>query len=169
MQQCGARPSSCGLRDLYTQLLTERVLSVKLTFLFVCLKWLQLKIYEDDFRRERSDKQVLQRLLLQKAAPNKDPVLIHRCNNEQQLLGAEKTAQSGEKRNEHHPLCPKHPNRDKDSGWASDRAGTSQLKNKQLIEYALSCSQTQPKNQQKQTIKQCWYFTSSQGCKIKHN
>ncbi|XP_013864695.1 TNFAIP3-interacting protein 1, partial [Austrofundulus limnaeus] len=58
----------------------------------------QLKIYEDDFRRERSDKQVLQRLLLQKAAPNKDPVLIHRCNNEQQLLGGEKRAQSGEKR-----------------------------------------------------------------------
>ncbi|XP_024863372.1 uncharacterized protein si:ch211-153b23.7 [Kryptolebias marmoratus] len=75
----------------------------------------QLKIYEDDFRRERSDKQVLQRLLLQKATPNKDPVLIHRCNNEQQLLGAEKRGQSGELRKQHHPLCPKHPNKDKES------------------------------------------------------
>ncbi|XP_030065257.1 TNFAIP3-interacting protein 3 isoform X2 [Microcaecilia unicolor] len=41
----------------------------------------QLKIYEDDFRKERSDKQVLQRLLKSKANP-KDPLLVHRCNNE---------------------------------------------------------------------------------------
>nr|XP_033799872.1 cytadherence high molecular weight protein 2-like [Geotrypetes seraphini]XP_033799874.1 cytadherence high molecular weight protein 2-like [Geotrypetes seraphini] len=41
----------------------------------------QLKIYEDDFRKERSDKQVLQRLLKNKANPT-DPLLVHRCNNE---------------------------------------------------------------------------------------
>ncbi|XP_044220601.1 uncharacterized protein si:ch211-153b23.7 [Thunnus albacares] len=79
----------------------------------------QLKVYEDDFRRERSDKQMLQRLLLKKTPPNKDPVLIHRCNNEQQPLGGDKRTQSGERaypqRKQHHPLCPKHPNRDKES------------------------------------------------------
>ncbi|KAM9741869.1 uncharacterized protein ACNS7B_012808 isoform 1-T1 [Menidia menidia] len=74
----------------------------------------QLKIYEDDFRRERSDKQVLQRLLLQKP-PNKDLVLIHRCNNEQHQSGGRKTAQSEEKRKQHHPLCPKHTNSGKES------------------------------------------------------
>ncbi|MEQ2313911.1 hypothetical protein AMECASPLE_006710 [Ameca splendens] len=75
----------------------------------------QLKIYEDDFRRERSDKQMLQRLLSQKTSQNKDAVLVHRCNNEQQLQEGEKRAPSGEKRKQHHPLCPKHPNRDKES------------------------------------------------------
>ncbi|GAA6226336.1 uncharacterized protein LOC108882916 [Lates japonicus] len=75
----------------------------------------QLKVYEDDFRRERSDKQMLQRLLLKKTPQSKDPVLIHRCNNEQQPLGGDKRTQSGEKRKQHHPLCPKHPNRDKES------------------------------------------------------
>uniref|UniRef100_A0A3Q1ELD2 Uncharacterized LOC110961122 n=1 Tax=Acanthochromis polyacanthus TaxID=80966 RepID=A0A3Q1ELD2_9TELE len=75
----------------------------------------QLKVYEDDFRRERSDKQMLQRLLLKKTPPNKDPVLVHRCNNEQRLLGGDKRTQSGERRKEHHPLCPKHLNRDKES------------------------------------------------------
>ncbi|CAJ1058060.1 uncharacterized protein si:ch211-153b23.7 [Xyrichtys novacula] len=75
----------------------------------------QLKVYEDDFRRERSDKQMLQRLLLKKSTPNQDPVLIHRCNNEQQPPGGDKRTQSGEKRKQHHPLCPKHPNRDKES------------------------------------------------------
>ncbi|XP_042349336.1 uncharacterized protein si:ch211-153b23.7 isoform X2 [Plectropomus leopardus] len=74
----------------------------------------QLKVYEDDFRRERSDKQMLQRLLLKKTPPNKDPVLIHRCNNEQQPSGGDKRTQSGEKRKQHHPLCPKHANRDKE-------------------------------------------------------
>uniref|UniRef100_A0A3B5LKM7 Uncharacterized protein n=1 Tax=Xiphophorus couchianus TaxID=32473 RepID=A0A3B5LKM7_9TELE len=74
-----------------------------------------LKIYEDDFRRERSDKQMLQRLLSQKTSQNKDTVLVHRCNNEQQLVEGEKRAQSGEKKKQHHPLCPKHPNRDKES------------------------------------------------------
>uniref|UniRef100_A0A667Y326 Uncharacterized protein n=1 Tax=Myripristis murdjan TaxID=586833 RepID=A0A667Y326_9TELE len=73
----------------------------------------QLKVYEDDFRRERSDKQMLQRLLLKKT-PAKDPVLIHRCNNEQQPAGGDKRTQSGERahlqrqRKQHHPLCPKH-------------------------------------------------------------
>ncbi|KAM8733741.1 uncharacterized protein AB9X84_025382 [Acanthopagrus schlegelii] len=75
----------------------------------------QLKVYEDDFRRERSDKQMLQRLLLKKTPQNKDPVLVHRCNNEQQPPGGDKRTQSGEKRKQHHPLCPKHPNRDKES------------------------------------------------------
>ncbi|XP_041845246.1 uncharacterized protein si:ch211-153b23.7 [Melanotaenia boesemani] len=76
----------------------------------------QLKIYEDDFRRERSDKQMLQRLLLQKTPPNKDPVLIHRCNNDQDRLEGDKKTHSREKKKQHHPLCPKHPNRDKDLG-----------------------------------------------------
>ncbi|KAK9517920.1 hypothetical protein VZT92_023252 [Zoarces viviparus] len=75
----------------------------------------QIKVYEDDFRRERSDKQMLQRLLMKKTPPNKEPVLIHRCNNEQQPPGGDKRIQSGGKRKQHHPLCPKHPNRDKDS------------------------------------------------------
>ncbi|XP_053180084.1 uncharacterized protein si:ch211-153b23.7 [Scomber japonicus] len=79
----------------------------------------QLKVYEDDFRRERSDKQMLQRLLLKKTPPNKDPVLIHRCNNEKQPLGGDKRTQSGDRaypqRKQHHPLCPKHPNREKES------------------------------------------------------
>ncbi|XP_020503566.1 TNFAIP3-interacting protein 3 [Labrus bergylta] len=74
----------------------------------------QLKVYEDDFRRERSDKQMLQRLLLKKTPTKKDPVLIHRCNNEQEPLGGDNRTQSGEKRKQHHPLCPKHPNRDKE-------------------------------------------------------
>ncbi|KAM7417854.1 hypothetical protein PAMA_017486 [Pampus argenteus] len=79
----------------------------------------QLKVYEDDFRRERSDKQMLQRLLLKKTPPNKNPVLIHRCNNVQQPEGGDKRTQTGERTHpqskQHHPLCPKHPNRDKES------------------------------------------------------
>ncbi|KAG7518053.1 hypothetical protein JOB18_023493 [Solea senegalensis] len=75
----------------------------------------QLKVYEDDFRRERMDKQMLQRLLLKKTPPNKDPVLIHRCNNEQQPLGGDKRTSSAGKRKEHHPSCPKHQNRDTNS------------------------------------------------------
>ncbi|XP_076018985.1 uncharacterized protein LOC143010523 [Genypterus blacodes] len=77
----------------------------------------QLKLYEDDFRRERSDKQMLQRLL-KKSAPSKEPVLIHRCNNEQQPLEGNNGTERGEQvysqlqRKQHHPLCPKH-NRDK--------------------------------------------------------
>ncbi|XP_068182614.1 TNFAIP3-interacting protein 1 isoform X2 [Antennarius striatus] len=73
----------------------------------------QLKVYEDDFRRERSDKQMLQRLLLKKTHPKKDPVLVHRCNVDQQPLGGDRRTESGEKRKQHHPLCPKDPNRDK--------------------------------------------------------
>ncbi|KAL0973783.1 hypothetical protein UPYG_G00211120 [Umbra pygmaea] len=82
----------------------------------------QLKVYEDDFRKERSDKQVLQRLLLKKSpgSGNKEPVLVHRCNNGQPPVGGDKerqrekqrgaqphpdSAQTGE---QHHPLCPKH-------------------------------------------------------------
>ncbi|KAF0039464.1 hypothetical protein F2P81_007699 [Scophthalmus maximus] len=75
----------------------------------------QLKVYEDDFRRERSDKQMLQRLLLKKTTPSKDPVLIHRCNNAQQPPGGDKRTQSAEKRKQHHHLCPKHPDRDTES------------------------------------------------------
>lgn len=86
----------------------------------------QLKVYEDDFRRERSDKQMLQRLLLKKTPQSKDPVLVHRCNNEQQPPGGDKRTQSGEKRKQHHPLCPKHPNRDKESDWELE-------KNKKII------------------------------------
>ncbi|KAL4648848.1 TNFAIP3-interacting protein 3-like [Arapaima gigas] len=49
----------------------------------------QLKVYEDDFRKERSDKQVLQRLLMKKTAPS-EPVLIHRCNNDQEVPAADR-------------------------------------------------------------------------------
>uniref|UniRef100_A0A3Q4AMT7 Uncharacterized protein n=1 Tax=Mola mola TaxID=94237 RepID=A0A3Q4AMT7_MOLML len=66
-----------------------------------------LKVYEDDFRRERSDKQMLQRLLLKKTPPiSKDPVLLHRCNNEQAPLGGDKRTQSGERT---HRLDPQEP------------------------------------------------------------
>ncbi|XP_051916179.1 TNFAIP3-interacting protein 3 isoform X2 [Hippocampus zosterae] len=68
----------------------------------------QLKIYEDDFQRERSDKQMLQRLLLKKTAP-KDPVLVHRCNNESQPPRVDKRTRAAARMN-HHPLCPKHQN-----------------------------------------------------------
>ncbi|XP_057705435.1 TNFAIP3-interacting protein 3 [Corythoichthys intestinalis] len=73
----------------------------------------QLKVYEDDFRRERSDKQMLQRLLLKKTSGKKEPVLVHRCNNGTQPQGGDKRTQTAS-RKQHHPLCPKHPNRDKD-------------------------------------------------------
>ncbi|KAF6731313.1 hypothetical protein FQA47_004690 [Oryzias melastigma] len=74
----------------------------------------QLKIYEDDFRRERSDKQMLQRLLVQKSSSNKHAVLIHRCNNQERLQEGDKRTPSGEKKKQHHPLCPKHPARNKE-------------------------------------------------------
>uniref|UniRef100_A0A8B9LAY9 Uncharacterized protein n=1 Tax=Astyanax mexicanus TaxID=7994 RepID=A0A8B9LAY9_ASTMX len=67
----------------------------------------QLKVYEDDFHRERSDKQILQRLLMKKAPGGKDPVLVHRCNNDQERP-------RGEKRRPRDPeqraayICPKH-------------------------------------------------------------
>ncbi|XP_041434573.1 uncharacterized protein LOC108703288 isoform X2 [Xenopus laevis] len=60
----------------------------------------QLKVYEDDFRKERSDKQVLQRLLKTRSSAH-EPVLVHRCNNGSQpkgaLTGSEST--SGTRRN----------------------------------------------------------------------
>ncbi|XP_061644418.1 uncharacterized protein si:ch211-153b23.7 isoform X2 [Phyllopteryx taeniolatus] len=73
----------------------------------------QLKVYEDDFRREQSDKQMLQRLLLKKTAPNKDPVLVHRCNNGSQPQGGDTWTQTAAGK-QHHPLCPKHPKRGND-------------------------------------------------------
>lgn len=76
---------------------------------------LQLKVYEDDFRRERSDKQMLQRLLLKKTPPSKELVLMHRCNNEQQPLGGDKRTKTEETRpQQHHPLSPKNQTRDKE-------------------------------------------------------
>lgn len=78
---------------------------------------LQLKVYEDDFRRERSDKQMLQRLLLKKSPPSKELVLMHRCNNEQQPLGGDKRTKREETRQQQqqqHPLCPKNQTRDKE-------------------------------------------------------
>ncbi|XP_035016527.1 uncharacterized protein si:ch211-153b23.7 isoform X3 [Hippoglossus stenolepis] len=75
----------------------------------------QLKVYEDDFRRERADKQMLQRLLLKKTPPTRDPVLVHRCNNAQQPQGGDKRTQSAEKRKQHHPFCLKHQDRHKES------------------------------------------------------
>ncbi|KAG7283137.1 hypothetical protein CRUP_033083 [Coryphaenoides rupestris] len=55
----------------------------------------QLKVYEDDFRKERSDKLVLQRLLLKKkTSASKDPVLVHRCNNDMNPPGGDKRTQS---------------------------------------------------------------------------
>nr|XP_061783918.1 TNFAIP3-interacting protein 3 isoform X1 [Nerophis lumbriciformis] len=78
----------------------------------------QLKVYEDDFRRERSDKQMLQKLLLKKSLPSKEPVLVHRCNNTLPPLEGDKGTHNEEgvhpARVQHHLLCPKHPNRDKD-------------------------------------------------------
>ncbi|XP_037117159.1 TNFAIP3-interacting protein 1 [Syngnathus acus] len=72
----------------------------------------QLKVYEDDFRRERSDKQMLQRLLLKKTAPNKDPVLVHRCNNELQPEGSDKRHRLQPESNTTRSV-PKHTNRSK--------------------------------------------------------
>ncbi|CAL8263453.1 unnamed protein product [Lota lota] len=69
----------------------------------------QLKVYEDDFRKERSDKQVLQRLLVKKNFPTKDPVLIHRCNNDTKPPGGDKGTQSGERAHrQNHLHCPNH-------------------------------------------------------------
>lgn len=72
----------------------------------------QLKLYEDDFRKERSDKQVLQRLLVKRNSPTKDPVLVHRCNNKIIPPGGDKGTQSGERApSQHHLHCPNHCNR----------------------------------------------------------
>ncbi|KAJ8014975.1 hypothetical protein DPEC_G00021350 [Dallia pectoralis] len=82
----------------------------------------QLKVYEDDFRKERSDKQILQRLLLKKSpAPVKQPVLVHRCNNEQPPVEGDRRRHREQPHPElqqadqrHHPLCPKHCEKRKD-------------------------------------------------------
>lgn len=88
-------------------------------FCFFVLTFLQIKVYEDDFRRERSDKQMLQRLLLKKTPQITDPVLIHRCNNEQRPADGDKRTQREDRpqaqKKRHHPLCPKHQGTAKDS------------------------------------------------------
>ncbi|XP_066505953.1 TNFAIP3-interacting protein 1 [Hoplias malabaricus] len=66
----------------------------------------QLKVYEDDFQKERSDKQLLQRLLMKKAPGAKDPVLVHRCNNDQERPPAENRRPSNQHRGDY--ICPKH-------------------------------------------------------------
>ncbi|KAJ8390050.1 hypothetical protein AAFF_G00110640 [Aldrovandia affinis] len=65
----------------------------------------QLKVYEDDFRKERSDKQVLQRLLM-KNGPPKDPVLVHRCNNDHRPAGGERERQKEREKGGKH--CDRH-------------------------------------------------------------
>lgn len=42
---------------------------------------MQLKVFEDDFWRERSDKQVLQRLLKARPPWAKEPPPTHRCSS----------------------------------------------------------------------------------------
>ncbi|XP_051514214.1 uncharacterized protein LOC127417959 isoform X2 [Myxocyprinus asiaticus] len=65
----------------------------------------QLKVYEDDFQ-ERSDKQILQRLLMKKVPAVKDPVLVHHCNNEQDRSRTERRKQREEQKGGY--VCPKH-------------------------------------------------------------
>ncbi|CAB1324966.1 unnamed protein product [Coregonus sp. 'balchen'] len=76
-----------------------------------------LKVYEDDFRKERSDKQ---RPLMKSPALVKQPVLVHRCNNEQQPAGGDRERSRERSRelltstpqpDHHYPLCPKHRER----------------------------------------------------------
>ncbi|CAM5139981.1 unnamed protein product [Eretmochelys imbricata] len=84
----------------------------------------QLKIFEDDFRKERSDKQLLQRLLKSKASP-KEPILVHRCNSQERPVvpasPAHSTATTSKRGNcskhceKHSPKqgeCAKHHSRD---------------------------------------------------------
>ncbi|XP_042625726.1 TNFAIP3-interacting protein 1-like [Cyprinus carpio] len=66
----------------------------------------QLKVYEDDFQKERSDKRILQRLLMKKSPAEKDPVLVHRCNNEQDRPRSDKRKPREEQRGGY--VCPKH-------------------------------------------------------------
>ncbi|XP_051716801.1 TNFAIP3-interacting protein 1 isoform X1 [Ctenopharyngodon idella] len=66
----------------------------------------QLKVYEDDFHKERSDKQILQRLLMKKSPVEKDPVLVHRCNNEQDRPRTDRRKHREEQRGGY--VCPKH-------------------------------------------------------------
>lgn len=67
----------------------------------------QLKIYEDDFKRERSDKQILQRLLKSKSE-NKEPVLVHRCNNTHQKSPDIKKIPCSKHCVERHSSCSTH-------------------------------------------------------------
>lgn len=66
----------------------------------------QLKVYEDDFQKERSDKRILQRLLMKKSPAEKDPVLVHRCNNEQDRPRSDRRKPREEQRGGY--VCPKH-------------------------------------------------------------
>ncbi|XP_077091772.1 uncharacterized protein LOC143744269 [Siphateles boraxobius] len=66
----------------------------------------QLKVYEDDFHKERSDKQILQRLLMKKSPAEKDPVLVHRCNNEQDRPRTDRRKNREDQRGGY--VCPKH-------------------------------------------------------------
>ncbi|XP_072294567.1 uncharacterized protein [Eucyclogobius newberryi] len=70
----------------------------------------QLKVYEDDFRRERSDKQMLQRLLKKTQPSLTHPVLIHRCNNEKRPVEGDKRTHHEDQphQKQHHVFCPKH-------------------------------------------------------------
>ncbi|XP_050820325.1 TNFAIP3-interacting protein 1-like isoform X2 [Gopherus flavomarginatus] len=70
----------------------------------------QLKIFEDDFRKERSDKQLLQRLLKSKASP-KEPILVHRCNSQERPVVPASPAHSTSstsKRGNCNKHCEKH-------------------------------------------------------------
>lgn len=66
----------------------------------------QLKVYEDDFQKERSDKRILQKLLMNKSPAVKDPILVHRCNNDQDTSRAEGRKHREERRAAY--VCPKH-------------------------------------------------------------
>lgn len=66
----------------------------------------QLKVYEDDFQKERSDKRILQKLLLNKSPAGKDPVLVHRCNNDQDMSREERKKHREDRRAAY--VCPKH-------------------------------------------------------------
>ncbi|XP_076878939.1 uncharacterized protein LOC143527541 [Brachyhypopomus gauderio] len=66
----------------------------------------QLKVYEDDFQKERSDKQLLQRLLMKKTPGTQEPVLVHRCNNDQERVRGERRKKRDEERRV--CVCPKH-------------------------------------------------------------
>ncbi|KAJ0003039.1 hypothetical protein NQD34_008188 [Periophthalmus magnuspinnatus] len=69
----------------------------------------QLRVYEDDFKRERSDKLLLQRLLKKTQPPPTDPVLTHRCSNARRPAeGDKRTRHEEQPQKNHHPLCPKH-------------------------------------------------------------
>uniref|UniRef100_A0A4W4HCV6 Si:ch211-153b23.7 n=1 Tax=Electrophorus electricus TaxID=8005 RepID=A0A4W4HCV6_ELEEL len=68
----------------------------------------QLKVYEDDFQKERSDKQLLQRLLMRKTPGTKEPVLVHRCNNDQERVRGEWQKNREEEERRAVCVCPKH-------------------------------------------------------------